>query len=79
MDYYKDTPPLEFIGDVYDIMKDGDCLSPEKLNADVVDMLRKYLSAQQNMYWTAGIVRRFEHFLVVKFILSLWRSLASRQ
>lgn len=70
MNYYKDTPPLEFIGDVYDIMKDGDCLSPEKLNADVVDMLGKYLSAQQNMHWTDGIVRRFKQFPVVKFILS---------
>lgn len=49
MDYYKDTPPLEFIGDVYDIMKDGDCLTPEKLKADVVDMLGKYLSAQQSV------------------------------
>lgn len=57
MNYYKDTPPLEFIGDVYDIMKDGDCLSPEKLNADVVDMLGKYLSAQQNMHLTSGSLR----------------------
>lgn len=48
MDYYKDTTPLEFVGDLFDIMKDGDCLSPEKLNADVVDMLGKYLSAQQS-------------------------------
>lgn len=53
MDYYKDTPPLEFIGDVYDIMKDGDCLTPEKLKADVVDMLGKYLSAQQSVHRTA--------------------------
>jgi hypothetical protein len=37
------------------------------------------MSAQQNMHWTAGIVRRFKHFPVVKFILSLWHSLASRQ
>ena len=36
-------------------------------------------SAQQNMHWTAGIVRRFKQFSVVKFILSLWHSLASRQ
>ena len=36
-------------------------------------------SAQQNMHWTAGIVRRFKHYPVVKFILSLWHSLASRQ
>ena len=49
MDYYNNTSPLEFISDVYDIMKDGDCLSPEKLNADVVDMLGKYLSAQQSV------------------------------
>ena len=54
MDYYKDTPPLEFISDVYDIMKDGDCLTPEKLNADVVDMLSKYLSAQQSAQRTAS-------------------------
>ena len=36
-------------------------------------------NAQQNMHWTAGIVRRFKQFSVVKFILSLWHSLASRQ
>ena len=52
MDYYNNTSPLEFISDVYDIMKDGDCLSPEKLNADVVDMLGKYLSAQQSVQAT---------------------------
>lgn len=57
MNYYKETPPLEFIGDMYDIMKNGDCLSPEKLNADVVDMLGKYLSAQQNMQLTSGSLR----------------------
>lgn len=28
---------------------------------------------------TGGIVRRFKQFSVVKFILSLWHSLASRQ
>lgn len=68
-DYYKDTPPLGFIQDVYDIMQDGDGLTPEKLVADVVDMLGNYLSAQQNTHWTAGIVRRFKQFSVVKFIL----------
>jgi len=47
MDYYKDTPPLEFIKDLYNIMKDGDSLAPEKLVADVVDMLAKYLAAQR--------------------------------
>lgn len=36
-------------------------------------------SAQQNMHWTAGIVRRFKQFSAVKFILSLWHSIASRQ
>lgn len=35
--------------------------------------------AQHHMHWTAGIVRRFKQFAVVKFILSLWHSLASRQ
>jgi hypothetical protein len=53
MDYYKETPPLEFIGDVYDIMKDGDGLAPEKLVVDVVDMLGKYLSAQHSIHPTA--------------------------
>ena len=57
MDYYKKTPPLEFIGDLYDIMKDGDCLAPEKLNADVVDMLGKYLSAQHGLHPTSGSLR----------------------
>ena len=37
------------------------------------------IAAQQSMHWTAGIVRRFKHFSVVKFILSLWHSRASRQ
>lgn len=54
MDYYRETQPIEFIRDVYDIMRGGDCLSPEKLNADVVDMLGKYLSAQQNMHLISG-------------------------
>jgi len=36
-------------------------------------------AAEQNMHWTAGIVRRFRDFSVTKFILSLWHSLASRQ
>ena len=40
---------------------------------------RECQAAQQNMHWTAGIVRRFKQFSVVKFILSLWHSLASRQ
>jgi hypothetical protein len=29
-------------------------------------------AAEQNMHWTAGIVRRFKQFPVVKFILSRW-------
>jgi len=41
--------------------------------------LLKWQSAQQNMHWTVGIVRRFKQFSIVKFILSLWHSLASRQ
>ena len=41
---YKDTDPIELVRDVYDIMRDGDGLSPEKLVADVVEMLREYLS-----------------------------------
>lgn len=36
-------------------------------------------AAQQSVHWTAGIVRRFKHFPVVKFVLSLWHSLAIRQ
>ena len=36
-------------------------------------------AAQQNMHWAAGIVRRFKQFPVVKFILSLWHSLATRK
>ena len=43
------------------------------------DSLRDDIAAQQNMHWTAGIVRRFKHFPVVKIILSLWHSLSSRQ
>jgi len=31
-------------------------------------------AAQQNTHWTAGIVRRFKQFSVVKFILSRWYS-----
>jgi len=46
----------------------------------VIELRKLYeKSAQQNMHWTAGIVRRFKQFPVVKFILSLWYSLASRQ
>lgn len=52
--YNNDTPPLEFISDVYDIMKDGDNLPPEKLIADVVGMLKNYLSAQQSAQPTGG-------------------------
>ena len=55
MDYYEETPPLEFIGDVYDIMKDGDGRTPEKLNADIVDMLGKYLSAQHSVQADSAI------------------------
>uniref|UniRef100_A0A6M3LUW1 Uncharacterized protein n=1 Tax=viral metagenome TaxID=1070528 RepID=A0A6M3LUW1_9ZZZZ len=51
--YYKDTPQLEFIDDVYVLMKDGDCLTPEKLVADIVDMLGKYLFAQHSVERTA--------------------------
>lgn len=43
---------LEFISDVYDIMKDGDGMSQKNLVVDIVDMLEKYLSAQQNMHPT---------------------------
>lgn len=46
--YYEDTPPIKFVSDVYDIMKDGDNLTPERLVKDVVDMLGKYLFAQKN-------------------------------
>jgi hypothetical protein len=46
-DYFKDTHLLEFISDVYDIMRDGDCLPPEKLIADIVVMLGEYLTAQK--------------------------------
>lgn len=45
----------------------------------LAEYLAKWYAAQQNMHWTAGIVRRFKQFSVVKFILSLWHSLASRQ
>jgi len=62
MDYYNNTSPLEFISDVYDIMKDGDCLSPEKLNADVVDMLGKYLSAQQSVQRIGLLARLSKRF-----------------
>jgi len=47
MDYYKDTPPLEFIKDLYNIMKDNDGLRLGTLVADVVNMLEKYLAAQR--------------------------------
>ena len=44
------------------------------------DYMRYSMSApNKRMHWTAGIVRRFKHFPIVKFILSLWHSLASRQ
>ena len=41
--YYKETDPLEFISDLYDIMKDGDGLPPDALVRDITGMLRKYL------------------------------------
>ena len=41
--------------------------------------VKHVIAAQQSMHWTAGIVRRFKQFSVVKFILSLWHSRASRQ
>ena len=37
---------LEFIRDLYDIMVDGDGLTPEALIKDVVAMLKKYLDEQ---------------------------------
>lgn len=42
--YFIETPPMEFIGDLYDIMYDGDNLSPEKLVAEIVDLLKNYIS-----------------------------------
>lgn len=44
--YFLVTPPMEFISDVYDIMKDGDGLTSDKLVTDVVGMLKNYLAAQ---------------------------------
>ena len=51
----------------------------EDLQALCLGLASKLEAAEQNMHWTAGIVRRFKQFSVVKFILSLWHSLASRQ
>jgi len=59
-------------GHLYRRMTDNEC-------ADHIWGVAEGTHAQQNMHWTAGIVRRFKHFPVVKFVLSLWRSLASRQ
>jgi len=44
-DAYLLTEPLEFIGDLYDIMKDGDCLTSEHLIEDIKYMLSRYLAA----------------------------------
>ena len=54
-------------------------VSFEDLQACCLGLAAKLEAAQQNMHWTAGIVRRFKHCPVVKFILSLWHSPASRQ
>ena len=54
-------------------------VSFEDLQACCLGLAAKLEAAQQNMHWTAGIARRFKQFSVVKFILSLWHSLASRQ
>jgi hypothetical protein len=42
-DAYLHTEPLEFLGDLYDIIKDGDCLTPEHLIEDMKYMLKRYL------------------------------------
>jgi len=44
IDYYRDTSPMEFISDLYDIMWDGDILTPERLTIDIVGMLKQYLA-----------------------------------
>ena len=46
-EYLQDTPPLMFIEDLHDIMFDGDGLTPDKLVADVVKLIKDYLAAQQ--------------------------------
>lgn len=45
--YFRDTLPMEFIGDLYDIMRDrdNDMLTPERLIDDIVDLLRRYIAA----------------------------------
>lgn len=50
--YFLVTPPMEFIRDIRDIMSDGDNLTPEKLVADVVDLIENYISQRnQSLEW----------------------------
>lgn len=50
--YFLTTPPMEFIRDIRDIMSDGDNLAPEKLIADIVDLLKNYTSQHnQSLEW----------------------------
>jgi len=50
--YFLVTPPMEFIRDIRDIMSDGDNLAPERLVADVVDLLKNYTSQHnQSLEW----------------------------
>jgi hypothetical protein len=51
-EYLQDTPPLMFIEDLHDIMVDGDCLTPDKLVADVVQLIKDYLAAQHGVQRT---------------------------
>jgi hypothetical protein len=44
-EYFKHTPPLEFIRDLRDIMRGGDNLTPERLNADILGLVESYLEA----------------------------------
>lgn len=43
-DYIKDTPPLEFIADLYDIMFDGDNMKPKALVKDMAELIKQYLA-----------------------------------
>lgn len=43
-DYYKNTVPIDFISDIYDILDGGDNLTSERLVKDVGNMLKEYLS-----------------------------------
>lgn len=50
--YFLVTPPMEFIRDIRDIMSDGDNLTPERLVADIVDLLKNYTSQHnQSLEW----------------------------